>query len=260
MPKIRTSPDITNMAIEDPIDLTAGSIKLVFCNATVTDEDNLSDLQEVNSTFYFSSYESTTEDDNNYHYSNNSCMNISQGAFAANYSCSFAISYYANNGSWYCNMTAKDLNNASGSNKLETIINDMLAIDISPMIIDYGVLDPGNTSINDSNVTLTNYGNVPINVTLSGYGAAEGDNLSMDCVIGNISIGHERYSIDYNKNFDEMNELTNTSAFIGNFTLAQRTDDATYKNDKNYTYWKMRIPYSVKSSCNGTITFTAILN
>ena len=198
-------------------------------------------------------------DDNNYHYSNNSCLNVSQGIYAINYSCGFAIKYYANNGTWYCNITATDLINASGSNIKQTAINDLLAIDVSPLVIDYGLLDPGNTSSEDFNITLTNYGNIPINITVDGYGAIEGDNLSMGCIIGNISVGYERYSVEYNKIYNDMIELTNTSTLIANFTLAQRTNDATYKNDSNNTYWKMSIPYGVKDNCNGTITFTAIL-
>ena len=57
-----------------------------------------------------------------------------------------------------------------------------------------------------------------------------------------------------------MVNLTTTAKQIGNFTLPQRTDDEEYKEDRNNTYWKIKIPYGVKGPCNGSIKLIAIPN
>ena len=254
------APVVSNLDAEDPIDLNAGSAKIVYCNFTVTDNDNVSDIKSVNSILYHSSVQPDSSDDNNSHYTNNSCMITGSSEFNQNYSCSFSMLYYSNLGTWSCNATAYDNSNASGSSKIDTNVNELIALDVSPLLIDYGDMQVGNTSQEDVNLTITNFGNRGINITLEGYAIAEEDGLAMDCLRGNISVGYEKYSVNFQESYINMINLTTTAQQISNFTLPQRTNDTFYKEDRSNTYWKIMIPYGVKGQCNGSIKLIAIPN
>ena len=252
------APFVSNLKIDDPIDLNPGSIKIVYCNFTITENDNISDIKSVNSTLYHSSVNPDSQDDNNSHYTNNSCEITDSSEFIQDYSCSFSMLYYSNPETWSCNITAYDNSSASGSSKIDTNVNELIALDVTPSLIDYGDLQAGNISQEDSNLTITNLGNRGINITLEGYGVTEEDGLAMDCLQNNIPVGYEKYSVNFQENYINMINLTATAQQIGNFTLPQRTDDTFYKEDRNNTYWKINIPYGAKGQCNGSIKLIAI--
>ena len=252
------APTITNMVIDNPVDLAIGSTTIIYCNATVGDENNISDIKSINSTLYHSSVGVLASDDNNNHYTNNSCRNISTSNYEINVSCSFGVYYYADNGTWTCNISSTDNSDAIGYNNIGTTINDLLAIDISPSIIDYGELEAGQVSLEDLEVNITNLGNTNFNITVDGYGVEDGDGLAMDCVKGDILLMYEKYSNEGGKNYNDMTNLTDLPAQISNTTVLQRTNDTTYKNDRNQTYWKMGIPSGTSGICTGYVTFSAI--
>ena len=252
------APIVTSVFIESQIDLAPGSAILVFCNASVTDENNISDISKVNATLYDISVGSASPDDKNDHYTNESCKIMAWSNYQANYSCSFELEYFANNASWACNITATDSMNSTGSANKSTRISDMVAIDISPSVIDYGSLEGTQTS-NDINVTITNFGNIAINATVMGFGVYQGDSLAMNCTTGNIPVGNQRYSQIYNTVYGSMTSLTSSQTPIANITLQQRTDDFSYASDRNNTYWKLQMPLSTQGTCNGTIIFNAVI-
>ncbi len=251
-------PSISNMVIDDPIDLTIGGIKKVFCNASVNDDDNISDIASVNSTLYHILSEANAPDDNNDHYTNSTCTIVSSSKFQLNYSCGYSLYYYANQGIWSCNITAYDESNNTGSSRIDTNVNELVALNISPSFIEYGELEAGNTSEEDENLTITNLGNADINISLEGYAEEEGDGLSMNCQNNNISVEYEKYSVNFGDSYEDMINLTSSSTQIANFTLLQRTNDTNYKNDRNNTYWKISIPLGASGPCNGTINLLAI--
>ena len=253
------APVVSDMVVDNPIDLVINGTRIVFCNASVYDPDNVSDIVSVNATFFHSSVTNNATDDNNNHYSNNSCRIVDDGEFDRNYSCSFPVQYYANSGNWTCNISAYDTNSGVGSSNISTIINELLAIDVSHSLIDYGTLSIGNISSEDINVTVANLGNMDFNLTLEGFGITPGDNLSMDCYLNNISAGFQRYSTRFNQTFGTMTNVTSTLTQVVNFTLPQRTNDAASENDINTTYWKLQVPQGVNGRCNGTLNFVALL-
>ncbi|MEA2037338.1 MAG: hypothetical protein U9O94_07545 [Nanoarchaeota archaeon] len=252
------APTVTNLVVDTPIDLTAGSTTRVYCNATLNDDNNISDIMIINSTFFHSTVQSSGEDDNNNHYTNLTCWNVSKSTYEINISCSFAVQYYANNGSWKCNITAVDESNVVGADNISSTVNDLLAIGLSPTIIDYGNLEPGKNSTLDIEVNVTNLGNVDFNITVDGFAVIDGDGLAMDCEKGNIPLMYEKYSIEKGDIYGEMTNITDIATLVKNFTLPQRTNDTTYKNDRNYTYWKIGIPYGIKGLCAGNVTFTTV--
>src|SRR3989338_28621 len=253
------APAITRVFLPSPIDLIAGDNLTLICNATINDNNTVSDIANVNATFYQSSINANAPDDNNNHYTNSSCMNVSSSTFEANYSCGFKIAYYANNGSWQCNITVIDLSNVTIFANISTSINELMAIDVSPAIIDYGSLKATNIS-SDLNATIRNVGNIPINATVRGFAPNESLaylNLSMTCHNGNISNANQRFSTINGTDFSQMIWLNNETQLI-DFTLHQRTNDFALGNDTNATFWKLQVPALTLGICNGTIIFSAI--
>lgn len=253
------APIISNLNLQQDIYLTPGANVTVFCNATVTDYNKATDIGAVNATFYQESTGSNAADDKNFHYSNTSCINYSSSLFESNYSCAFNVAYYANNGAWQCNLSVQDNSNVTDHDTGLSLINELLAIDVSPGIINYGNLAATDTSAEDVNITISNFGNVDFNISLYGFGIEEGDNLSMNCEKRNISISNQRYSLSYNTPYDDMINLTNNSVQIPDLILPQRTDDLNTGNDTNKTYWKLKVPPLVSGVCNGSIVFRTIL-
>ena len=211
--------------------------------------------------FGFGAPPSLSADDNNNHYTNTSCLNVSRAGDSDDYACQFGFWYYANNATWTCRIEAMDENNSSSFLTATALANELVAFEASPLI-DFNSLQPRNTS-NMTNLTLINYGNTGINLSVRGYGyLPSGDNLSMVCgsgpLEGNISVNSMRYSPNYTTAYDEMANLSSQSIMIANFTLLQKTNDLQNGSEVNSTYWRIR-PDSVGGNCTGNIVVSAQL-
>ena len=252
-------PQVSAVSIQDPIDLSPGSSLFVTCNATIRENNNISDIIGVNATLFQESTGHFAPDDNNDHYTNASCHSLQNSTFESNYSCGFSMQYYANNGTWRCNVTATDQYNATGFSPAPFLVNELLALDITPSAIDYGRMQATNASLDNVNMTVTNLGNVPFNVTVEGYGALSNDGLAMVCETGSIPIPNQRYHSNQSLAFINMTALTNSPVEVTNLTLAQRTDDLALGLSSNLTYWKLALPTLVQGNCNGTVIFRTYL-
>jgi len=251
------APTISNLQIASVIDLDPGTTTFISCNATVRDENNFTDITGVNATFYHSSSASDDAEDNNAHYSNASCSSYENDDYEGNFTCGFNLEYYTTNGTWHCNMTAVDSYNQTAFENISTFVTELLAVEITPGVIDYGSLQADMTSVDDVNMTMLNIGNIPLNMSVHGYADGQGDGLAMNCTIGTIPIGNEKYSVNPDDLFGSMTALTDTAAMINGYTLAGRTTDGGYDTDKNNTYWKLQMPAGIRGTCNGTVTFIA---
>lgn len=256
---------------DDEIDLSTGTIRKVWCNGTVVDNNGADDIVAANATIFFVDNSSSDSDDRNEHYTNSSCETIATGTYNKTYSCTFAVWYYANNGTWNCNMSAWDNGTANldglsafNSSTDTSEIQPLYALDV-PSIIEFGELTLGATSGADVIENVTNIGNMDLDLQLYGYGGtitATENNLSMICSIGNISVSMLHF--DFNSSDDQWASMTNLSGQFANpnsvdISIAQRISETL--NSTNNTYWKIRIPqYSVKGECNGTVVFTATEN
>ena len=266
-----TEPNITSVTVSpSSIDLVPGNITTVNCTAIVFDYNGYSDVEFKNATFYHSSSSNNAADDNNNHYSNSTGNCTQLGGSPTNATCiaSFSVWYYAYNGTWTCNMTVGDQGgNATSrqmhfnnSNNGSATVSPLLAINV-PEEIDYGNLSVTELSDNFT-ANITNWGNVDINISVRGYGGQDETvpnvgNYSMLCEYGNITHGYQRYSTDSTETYNSMTNLTNISTMLPDFTLPFRTNDTTYENDRNFTYWQIKIPLTVGGLCNGTIVFSA---
>lgn len=264
-------PEILNVTINDgdaSVALIPNNTKKVYCFAHVVDYNGEDDISNIRAEFFdndFSSYEDS--DDNNTHYTNASCViNTGYGdEYTVSANCTFDVWYYANATTWNCTVRANDSYNWENKNSSTIEVSPLLALGL-PDIIQYGTVNA--TYVSNENITnVTNYGNVMINLSLSGYGFWENDGNSMNCTLGankNISIEYEKYNLTYSIPGD----LTHAQ-MIGNYTnLTSYPVTKKYNLDFrhqeavneawNYTYWRIYVPLGVAGTCQGNIIFGAV--
>ncbi|HIH23978.1 TPA: hypothetical protein HA251_02995 [Candidatus Woesearchaeota archaeon] len=248
------------------ITLNAGSTRLVYCNATLRDWNGGGTVVANATFFHNASVNSTAADDNNTHYANSTCANISApygtNGELINVSCSFPVLYYANVGFWRCNVTVTDnynynesVVNSSRSNFNSTHINAIYALNVTPLI-DYGNLSVGDTS-DPQEANVTNLGNTNINISVRGFTNTSylSNGLGMVCDVGNISIASQKYNAIGGTNPATYTNLSHTSAQVSGLTIAQQTNDS--QQVVNATYWLLYVPPNPFGRCNGTIVFQA---
>ena len=254
--------DNDTLAGASNIILSQGTTDTIYCNATVSDRNGYQDLTSFNATLFHYTNSSTDPDDNNAHYTSTACTNstIAGNATALIVSCTFEAWFYANNGTWTCNMTAIDKSNATGSGTGSEIIDPLYALDLNVTVIDYGTLEPGQSSQEDQPVLITNFGNMDINISVEGFGQTSQDGYAMFCDTGNITVEYEKYSTSPGLSVDSMTNLTTTPLLTGidGLTLLQNQNDNG--NSTNTTYWKIMVPTigEIKGYCNGSVIFSAI--
>jgi hypothetical protein len=268
------APRVVDLVVDDSvgapaneIDLVSASVTKVSCNGTVIDGNGINDIIAVNATLFFTGNTSTDPDDRNEHYTNSSCTQSNPTLFNATYTCTFSVWFFANNGTWYCNMSAYDLAegnpggvSAHNSTIDSALMGDLLALDVPP-VIDYGELTLNESSPSDVIENVTNTGNMDLDLQLYGYGGttATENNYSMICDLGTINVTAERFSTTSGVAYESMTQLSGQAAnpnSLGSFDLPQRLHE-TLNSTKN-TYWKIGVPLSgVKGLCNGTVVFLA---
>lgn len=252
-----SAPDVLYVSLQPSITLGAGGITTVTCNVSIRDYNGFADLDTVNATFFDTVSSSVyAADNNNTHYSNSSCSPIAgqqSGAFA-NYTCTFPVNFYAVNSSWNCSAFVNDSINLGGNNSNRTVVNELLALNVTTLI-DYGEMNVGDISSNQT-ANITNMGNRPINITVKGYGLTIADGLSFVCEQGSLPIALERYSANITATYDEKQVLSNTLTQMFGLTVAKPTDAVAVLNT---TYWQLYLDpaYNVFGVCNGTVVFQA---
>ncbi|MGV8141723.1 MAG: hypothetical protein ACP5NW_04765 [Candidatus Woesearchaeota archaeon] len=267
-----SKPDVLNVTIFETfnasarnITITAGSYKSVSCNATVRSWEGFADIVAVNATLYHTLTSSHNASDNpNNHYTNASCKyNNSLSAFIGWYVCTFDVIYFSNNGTWTCNVTIQNsytsINpNFTGSGYANTLFYPVYALNVTDGI-DYGGVAVEEYSLPDRTANLTNLGNMPINITVEGYGVTRGDGLAMNCSLtGNITIENERFSSLSGQAYGSKTSLTSN---IGGQMIPGLSMPKQTLNDTpiiNSTYWQLYIPPNPAGNCSGFIIFTAI--
>ena len=271
---LNSPPFVESVLVDDSFIVTPNEIDLfpattanITCRAIVTEYDGESSITNGTSMFFdnvLSGYGDSY--DNNEHYSNNSCyINYSYGTSnQVEIICNFSVWYYANSQNWNCTVNVTDNISISSLGSDLSFINPLLALGVdSP--INFGLINA--TTVSDElELNVTNYGNVPINLSLSGYGASENDGNSMNCTLGstkNISIYYEKYNLTSsnpgNLDLGEFGSLYSnlTSApLVKKFDLNYRQDDLT-NEAVNLTYWRIYVPPGVAGSCQGNIVFGA---
>lgn len=267
---MNSAPAIFNVSVDDQfltpgneIDLAYASNITINCTAVVEEYEGIGTLVNVTGRFYSNISNYSAPDDNNLHYTNNSCVRNDSygGENQTHVSCSFVIEYYAEATNWSCTINATDEHYASRNLSDETRINTLLAIGVNSTI-DFGLVN-ANAVTSEQVAEIINYGNVRVNLSLSGYSNFTGDGNSMWCDSNNITVGHMKYNLT-SSNPGAIDLATANSRYvnlssspvINPFNLNNRQDDST--NDAtNLTYWRVFVPGSVGINCQGNIVFGA---
>ncbi len=273
---LNSPPNITSIHIEDDlpfpekeIDLIPAATKEIKCTAIATEYDGEFSLTNASAVF-FDSVNSYFEDfnDNNLHYTNDSCeINYSYGTQnEAKITCAFYVWYYANSEFWNCTISVQD-NFSIVSKKGDTsFINPLLALGVDSII--HFEIEEGKEITKESRINITNYGNIKINLSLSGYGSQEEDGYAMTCVSGeetnNIPVTYERFNLT-KSNGGEISLEEFESKYI-NLTSSPKieTFNLDYRKSENQdeavkgTYWRIRVPNYISGSCQGNIVFGAV--
>lgn len=235
------------------IDLLPGLKRKVYCNISINDTNDHDDIKKVNSTIYYYLNKTSDPDDDNVHYTNSQCeKKEDDGNNNALYSCIFNVTYYANNGTWYCNSTVIDMQNISNDNYNNSKINPLYAINVTSLI-NFGDVMSGSIS-QEKIMYVQNFGNMEIDISIEAFGNTKGDNVSMFCDINNISLDDERYSLTQFKLFNDMTPVTSTLSMLENFNLPKQINTS---NSQKELYWKIRGTPGSFGDCQGGLTITA---
>ncbi len=253
-------PEILNITCNNGVGvtLTAGSTKTINCMVQIRDYNGGTDINYANATFYYYLNESSDPDDNNTHYTNTTCTENNSNGYYANWTCAFDAWYYANNGSWVVNATVNDSYGAQDNNHGNFTIGALFALNVTD-VIDFGDLAVTQTSA-EQEANVTNLGNVPMNVSVYGFGGDDevtGAGLAMICEQRNITIPNERYSVTSGAGYGAMTSITGAPATLPGLTIDKQTTPSGYKI--NSTYWMLHVnlsnnPFGI---CNGTVVFAA---
>ncbi|MCX6751027.1 MAG: hypothetical protein NTZ83_06215 [Candidatus Pacearchaeota archaeon] len=261
-------PELSNVSIENnasTMALTPNTSKTIYCWGLATDYNGWDDMNNATAVFFDNTSSSYgASNDNNLHYTNNSCSMTQEGTYTVWVNCSFGIWYYANPGIWTCTLNVTDQHMKSGYGNDVINISSLLALGL-PDFIYYGEVNA--TEVSAENVTnVTNYGNVKINLSLSGYGFTLSDGNAMNCTLGaikNITIGHEKYNLTVSTpgviNFTQFSQNYSnlTSApVVKAYNLNYRQND-TFNEAVNISYWRIYVPLGVAGTCQGNIVFGA---
>jgi hypothetical protein len=262
-------PEIINLSVSpDPLILTANATTNFTIYMIIRDYNLDDDIKNVSVVFYdFSNTTYNSLSDNNNRYYQNCTIDRDYGdEYEANATCIIPVWYYAHNASWNVSAIAYD-NQSIWSDFNSTIINvnSLLALGL-PDNINFGRVNA--TEVSDEKMAnVTNFGNVPINLSLSGYAVTPGDNLAMNCSSGslkNISIYYEKYNLTTSNiggltlsQFEEAYFNLTSDPANKTFNLNFRTNEVT--NDAfNSTYWRIYVPRGVAGNCSGNIVFGAV--
>ncbi len=269
-------PEILNISINygNSISLTPNDTKQVQCIAVVRDWNGEDDIVSATSEFFHNSNSSYGEtDDNNNHYSNFSC-NITKSfgsfngytddAYKALINCTYNLWYYSNPGTWNGSIEVNDSYDWTDFGSNTESVSKLLALGL-PSTINYGTVNA--TYVSNENITnATNYGNVKINLSLSGYAVNEGDGLAMNCTLGtaNISIEYEKFNLTSSiagalslSEFEDAYINLTSDVRVNEFNLGHRQNDSV-NEATDETYWRIYVPIGAAGTCQGNIVFGAV--
>jgi len=267
---INTPPTFINLTVEDvtispenELDLTPATTTKVTCSGVAQDPEGESSLSVIVARFFSSSSAFNDPDDNNNHYSNSTCqLDTAYGTSSqVKINCTFEVEYYAESGSWQCQINVTDNYSSSTLASDATFINTLLALGVdSPM--GFGEIEAGTVSA-EAESMVTNYGNVQMNLTLNGYGSIPLDGNAMECGSSDIPIDYMKFNLTASNSsnltlqqFETIYQNLTSSPTSYEFNLNSRQNDLTNEANAS-TYWRVYVPLSINDNCLGNIVFAA---
>ncbi|MFH1648945.1 MAG: hypothetical protein ABIA93_00140 [Candidatus Woesearchaeota archaeon] len=252
-------PSVGAVSSYSPVILSAGANTSVSCNATVYDYDGGDTIVSSNASLFHQTALQSDPDNKSTHYSNSSCLVTGVSGLYANVSCGFSLAYYANNGTWTCNMTVVDDVGLQNFNQTSLSVDPLFAFDVSEQVLDYGNITVDATS-SEQSLMFTNRGNQQLGLYAYGYGGNDpvtGENYSFFCPSINITIANQRYALSSGVAFNSMIPL-NSSLKDTTIVLPKQNSDSEVSDS---LFWKLYLAPSqqivITGQCNGTIVFEA---
>ncbi|MEM4267368.1 MAG: hypothetical protein QXK37_00900 [Candidatus Woesearchaeota archaeon] len=244
---------ISKVTLPNSINLIAGSVTEINCTAelfNINGYENTSWSSGV--LFDINSAEKNSTDDNNNHYTNNSCVITGSGESGV-VTCSFWLWYYANPSNWSCTVDAGngviEASNVTGNTSR---IEELKALNISSIVYtndDGGALSLGQIS-KEANLTIFNLGNIGFSIEVSS------ESEVIECTHGTIPLENERYNATSGFVFDTSAYITTVPMIVPGFWLNARTDDTMSNNSA--LFWRLKVPENgVGGNCTGIIIATA---
>ncbi|RLG21367.1 hypothetical protein DRN74_02275 [Candidatus Micrarchaeota archaeon] len=170
------APLVSNVKVVDwgqsddgDIDITAHEYNhRITCNFTV-DPQGYS-LKKAKANFTISYKSSKIADDDNLHYSNDSCTwNISNGDGTYDFACLFRIQYYAKAGTWKCNVSIANQYNKINNTEGDTVtIPSITAVQINESALSFPTTAAGSNTSSPEYIHIINIGNTKIDVKING--------------------------------------------------------------------------------------------
>jgi hypothetical protein len=232
--------------------LSAGSTRFINCTVVASDSQGADNIAGANATFHYHLNRSSDPDNNLTHYTNSSCSVINSTSTNKTFLCGFYAYYYASNGTWHCNATVSNGYAFSSIGNASTIVMALYAVNVTNGLI-FGNVSADSPS-SEFTANVTNFGNMPINITLQGYARTQGDNIGMNCSDNtNITITNIRFSLASSV-FASKTSLTGAQQQSGLSMLRQ----TTLSQINNITYWQAQPdPGPRNRTCSGNIIFSA---
>ncbi|MBU0646659.1 hypothetical protein KJ611_04310 [Patescibacteria group bacterium] len=241
------------------VNLTENTTTTVSCTATVSDTDGYASITSVKAQLYRTGVGSAAADDNNNHYTlegDSECVPSSGSGNTEYYTCDFEVYYYADPTDagaysaqqWECLVIPEDAGGQGTPDSDGIEMNSLAALNVTSAI-NYGTLDLGeDTNLVRQNATITNTGNVNIDVEFSG--------TNMSCDSGFVPVGGQKYSTKDEK-YSLMDYVLSASPVEQDIDLAAQTDDAVVSTDE--IYWGLAAPATGAGGyCTGTNTISAV--
>lgn len=245
------------------VTLIAGGGKAININGKVSDANGNADIQSVTAFVRRSGIAPTScdevgEADPNFCYVIPSCNLTNPNLNQKDYNCGINLEYYSDSTSpsgefpaenWIIDLAVTDGTATTPDSSGSFEVNNLVALNI-PNTINWGslALNATTSSGNNNHMTITQHGNTPADVEVSGT------NLNCD-VSGNIPTSNVEWALsDVGSGAGGSTDLTG-SPVDTNLAVGRRSGAEVTK----VLYWNIAIPGAgVKGTCTGTVNISAI--
>lgn len=244
-----TAPVVLSVSLPSSVSPTAGSTTSVSTSIVIEDLNGCSDVQYVNltvlkpdGTTHISSSEATyssCSDGTNATYTKTFSMNYHDAA-------ALLTNYYK------VKILATDAAGATGDNTLDLALfnyAELVALNLNLSTVSLGTSIVPNTTTTTKELGVSNYGNVQIDVQLSGTDLAHATESA------SIAVGNLKYST--------ASDMSGSAALSGSATTLSAFDLAKGSGSSKTLYWQLSVPsgdnqWIPSGSYSGTLTVGAV--
>jgi hypothetical protein len=266
-------PQIASVELEDNVSAPINEILLspnetvkVWCNGTATDADGFPDLNLVQGILYANSSTLEAQDNRSVHYTDTNCNTATFNTDGA-FSCEFDVYFYAQPVDWTCFVNVSDFKGSTNNSNDTSQVLELLAIDISPTVLDFGSLQRGYESgTNDFVLDVWNLGNVVFDIIVDTYNATPGSDQAMDCTTGQIPTTNIRFNETANVDYSVKVPVPPAGGLQVDFNHIPQRGSVAIQGTSKGSYWGIEIPSQgvdnggIGGSCSGIIRYEAVSN